>query len=104
MATVSLATGSSEWMGTIPCTPDDLVDLAEQGLVSLRCAAVEWGDKELSACTEASKGGVVAAMRRLSAELADRDVGYAEEWQERVDARLWEILEHHAGFWASRAA
>lgn len=96
--------GEWSWMGTIPATVDDLVELAGQGVVSLRITAVEWGKKELWAITSRSIGGVVAAMKKARRELEDREVGYAEEWREKIADREWSILEHHANYWAARAA
>jgi hypothetical protein len=92
--------GEWKWMGTIPATVDDVVDLAEQGLISLRIAAVEWGETELWAITDASIGGVVSALRKVRGELADREVGYSVAWSEHLKEREWSMLEVHAGFWA----
>jgi hypothetical protein len=91
--------GEWKWMGTILATPNDLVDLAEQGLVSLRVAAVDWGEREMLVITDASVGGVIAALRRVKHELADRDVGYAPAWEDCILHREGDLLEHHAGYW-----
>lgn len=91
--------GEWKWMGTIPATVDDVIELAEQGILSLRLAAVEWGEGELLAITDASVGGVVSALGKVPGELADRDVGYAAAWAQRMNDREWEVLDRHAGFW-----
>lgn len=96
--------GGWQWMARIDCTPNDLIEMAEQGLVSLRVAAVDWGESELLVLTEKSIGGVFAALGKLPAELADRENGYAEEWCGTVAERERMIHEHHADFWQARAA
>jgi hypothetical protein len=96
--------GEWKWMGTIPATPDDLFELSRQGLVSMRIMPVDWGDCEMLAISDASPGGVVACLRKVRGELADRDVGYTHEWEQRVADREWSILEHHAAFWIRGAA
>jgi hypothetical protein len=88
-----------KWMGTISATVDDLEDLAAQGLISLRIAAVEWGDKELWAITDASIGGVVAALRKVRGELSDREVGYSAGWAALMSERQRAVLDRHRGFW-----
>lgn len=90
------------WIGSAKAVPEDLIDLAEGGMISVRLAAVDFGEREYLAITGASVGGLLPAVKRLDEELADRDVGYRQEWEDRIDRRLWEMLERHATFWAHR--
>lgn len=53
-----------------------VIELAEQGLISLRVAACDLGEKETIVATDASIGGLVRALRSVAAELHDRDVGH----------------------------
>ena len=94
--------GGWSWMGSARAVPADLIDLSEQGLISARLAAVDWGDHELLVMTPNSVGGVMRAMKRLNDELADRDVGYADEWAERVLSRKCDLLERACVFWHER--
>ncbi len=52
-------------------------------LIERRGGAGPAGDRH-NVITDASVGGVVAALRKVRVELADRDVGHAIEWEERV--------------------
>jgi hypothetical protein len=91
--------GTWTWMGNVSATVDDVCTLAEQGLISARVAAIDWGEGELVVITGASVGGVVASLRRMPGELADRECGYTEEWHDRLIDRQGDILDRHGSFW-----
>lgn len=90
---------SRKWLGTVDATPEDIVDLSEQGLLSLRCGVVDVNEKEWLVVTDNSIGGVVAALKRANEELADREVGYEVDWKERVFEREAMIALHTVAFW-----
>lgn len=108
----STGNGAWSWMGTIQARPDDLLELAEQGMLSLCMGVVDWGQSELLVITNASvreregikAGGVVAALRKLPGELEDRDVGYADTWALEVQKRETQLIEQCQAFWKARAA
>ncbi|HEV2293806.1 MAG TPA: hypothetical protein VGR35_08110 [Tepidisphaeraceae bacterium] len=93
--------GEWKWAGTIAAPVEDIIELAETGLISARVAAIGMGedDRETVVMTDASIGGVVHALRVAAAELSDRDVGHTSAWVQRALEREWEIFEHHAAFW-----
>jgi len=95
---------STQWMGTVNATPDDLFEHARQGLISLRIEPIVWGEREILVATDASIGGVVAALKRAASELADVEVGHTCAWEHRINERQLTIQEHHAAFWANKPA
>jgi hypothetical protein len=96
--------GGRSWMATIKARPMDLMEMGEQGLISLRFAAVDFGEKELLAISDTSIGGVVSALRRVQSELEDREVGYAEAWADEMRERETRLFKRHEEFWQGRAA
>jgi len=96
--------GEWKWLGSVPASPSDLLDLSMQGMVSMRIAPISWGDGELLALTDASIGGVISALRKARTQLADREVGYFDDWSARMEHREQSILQEHVDFWDKRAA
>jgi hypothetical protein len=96
--------GSWRWIGTVPCSPNDLAELSNQGTVSAEVASVAWGEKELLIICENSDETTLATIDRLSDELESREVGYKVDWERRIYDRAMSILDHHVGFWAAKAA
>jgi hypothetical protein len=101
---VETADGSWSFLRQVDASPDDLVELSQSGCLSLRLAPICWGDGELLAITPTSAGGVGGALKRLKDELADREVGHADFWNDRTKRREETMLAEHAAFWQVRAA
>jgi hypothetical protein len=101
---VASACGCWSFLRQVDASPDDLVELSEAGCTSMRLTPIAWGDGELLTIGPTSGGGVGGALRRLDAELEDREVGHAECWRQRMRDRELEIRRKHARFWESRTA
>jgi hypothetical protein len=97
-------TGAGGWsfMRRVNATKDDLLDMSERCEISVRLAAIEWGEKELLAISEASPGGVGGALARLERELGEQGLGYQSDWERRMSDRQEDIWIRHALYWHSR--
>ena len=97
---VTTAKGEWKWAGKINADLGQLLDYSSAGLVSLRTCPIDFGEEgESVAILDSSIGGFISALRKIPAELADRECGHASAWAADCEDREWDLLDQHSAVW-----